>query len=65
MIDNDSTAKATIAIPAPDMPDAHVRDFAAYEALVAEAEADHGAYWGRLAREFVAWRTPFTRTLDD
>ncbi|RZM01477.1 MAG: hypothetical protein EOP73_12885, partial [Variovorax sp.] len=44
---------------------AHVSGFAAYEALVAEAEADHGAYWGRLAREFVAWRTPFTRTLDD
>ncbi|RZL43273.1 MAG: acetate--CoA ligase [Variovorax sp.] len=44
---------------------AYVSGFPAYEALVAEAEADHGAYWGRLAREFVAWRTPFTRTLDD
>ncbi|HUD33601.1 MAG TPA: acetate--CoA ligase, partial [Variovorax sp.] len=62
---NDRTETTTNVIAAPDMPDAHVRDFAAYEALVAEAEADHEAYWGRLAREFVAWRTPFTRTLDD
>ena len=44
---------------------AHVSGMAAYERLVAEAEADHGAYWARLAREFVAWKTPFTRSLDD
>ena len=44
---------------------AHVSGMAAYEALVAEAEADYGGYWARLAREFVTWRTPFTRSLDD
>jgi acetyl-CoA synthetase len=38
---------------------------AAYEALVAEAEADSSAYWARLAREFVTWKTPFTRSLDE
>ncbi|MDM0110492.1 acetate--CoA ligase, partial [Variovorax sp. J22R24] len=38
---------------------------AAYQALVAEAEADPGAYWARLAREFVSWKTPFTKSLDD
>ncbi|MBN8747979.1 Acetyl-coenzyme A synthetase [Xylophilus ampelinus] len=38
---------------------------AAYDALVAEAEADPQAYWGRLAREFVGWEKPFTRVLDD
>jgi len=38
---------------------------AAYDRLVAEAEADPGAYWARLAREFVTWKTPFTRSLDD
>jgi acetyl-CoA synthetase len=44
---------------------AHVSGMAAYERLVTEAEADHGAYWARLAREFVSWKTPFTRSLDD
>lgn len=32
---------------------------AAYDALVAEAEADPDAYWGRLVREFVGWKKPF------
>jgi acetyl-CoA synthetase len=36
----------------------------AYDALVAEAEADHEAYWGRLARELLDWRTPFRTVLD-
>ena len=41
------------------------RGMAAYETLVAEADADHSAYWARLAREFVSWKTPFTKVLDD
>jgi acetyl-CoA synthetase len=44
---------------------AAVSGMAAYDRLVAEAEADPGAYWGRLAREFVSWKTPFTRSLND
>ncbi len=44
---------------------AHVSGMPAYEALVAEAEADHSAYWARLAREFIAWKTPFSKSLDD
>ncbi|MEO5734821.1 MAG: acetate--CoA ligase, partial [Rubrivivax sp.] len=44
---------------------AFISGMAAYEALVAEADADHSAYWARLAREFVTWKTPFTRSLDD
>ncbi|RYF80128.1 MAG: acetate--CoA ligase [Comamonadaceae bacterium] len=43
---------------------AHVAGRAAYDALVAESEADHESYWARLAREFVGWKTPFTQTLD-
>ena len=39
---------------------AHVSGMAAYQKLVAEADADYGAYWARLAREFVSWKTPFT-----
>ena len=42
-----------------------VSDMAAYDALVAEADKDHSAYWARLAREFVSWKTPFSRALDD
>lgn len=44
---------------------AHVSGMAAYNALVAEANADHQAYWGRLAREFLSWKTPFTKVLND
>lgn len=43
---------------------AHVSGMAAYEALCAEAEADYEGYWARLAREFLSWKTPFTRSLD-
>ena len=44
---------------------AHVSGMAAYQALVAEADADYPGYWARLAREFLTWKTPFTRVLDD
>ena len=44
---------------------AHVSGMAAYNALCAEAEADYEGYWARLAREFVAWKTPFTKLLND
>ena len=43
---------------------ARVSGMAAYDALVAEADRDYEAYWARLAREFVSWRTPFTEVLD-
>ena len=44
---------------------AHVPDMAAYDALVAQAQADYDGYWSRLAREFLSWKTPFTKGLDD
>jgi len=44
---------------------AHVSGMAAYQALCAEAETDYAGYWARLAREFLTWKTPFTRSLDD
>jgi len=44
---------------------ATVSGMAAYDALVAEANADYEGYWARMAREFVSWRTPFTQVLDD
>jgi acetyl-CoA synthetase len=44
---------------------AHVSGRAAYDRLCAEAEADHEAYWGRLARELLSWKQPFTKVLND
>lgn len=44
---------------------AHVSGMAAYDQLVAEARADHAGFWSRLAREFVTWKTPFTKSLDE
>ena len=44
---------------------AHVPGPAAYQALVQEADADHQAFWGRLANEFLTWKTPFTQVLDE
>jgi acetyl-CoA synthetase len=43
---------------------AHVSGRAAYDRLVAEAASDLEGYWGRLAREFITWKTPFTQVLD-
>jgi acetyl-CoA synthetase len=50
--------------PAALVAQARVSGMAAYQALVAEADADHEAYWSRLAREFLSWKTPFTKALD-
>nr|WP_088278876.1 acetate--CoA ligase [Ideonella sp. A 288] len=44
---------------------AHVSGMAAYEALCKEADTDYEGYWARLAREFITWKTPFTKVLDD
>ncbi|MDM0107370.1 acetyl-coenzyme A synthetase N-terminal domain-containing protein, partial [Variovorax sp. J22R24] len=52
----------TRPVPEAEVQGAHVNGMAAYQALVAEAEADPGAYWARLAREFVSWKTPFTKS---
>ena len=43
---------------------ARISGRAAYDRLVAEAEADPEAYWGRLARELIGWKRPFTQVLD-
>jgi acetyl-CoA synthetase len=50
--------------PAALVASARVSGMAAYNALVAEAQADHAGFWARLAREYVSWKTPFTQSLD-
>ncbi|MGJ7512167.1 acetate--CoA ligase [Variovorax sp. GT1P44] len=60
-------SEEAIIYPVPDavMKEAYVSGMPAYQKLVAEADADNSAYWARLAREFVSWRTPFTKSLDE
>ncbi len=55
----------TYAPPAGLAAGAAVSSMAAYEALCKEAEADYAGYWGRLARELISWKKPFTRVLND
>ena len=61
---SDPDSKKTYLPPESVVKTAHVSGMAAYEALCAEAEADYEAYWARLARELLSWKTPFTQTLD-
>jgi acetyl-CoA synthetase len=44
---------------------ATISGMAAYEALCKEAETDYTGYWGRLAKEHVVWKQPFTSVLDE
>jgi len=37
----------------------------AYRALCDEAERDYEGFWGRLARETLSWKQPFTQVLDE
>ncbi|MFM9916931.1 MAG: acetate--CoA ligase [Rhizobacter sp.] len=62
---SDSTSVKQYLPPADLARDAHVSGMDGYRALCAEAEADYAGYWARLAREMVAWKTPFTRSLDE
>ncbi|HET7031503.1 MAG TPA: acetate--CoA ligase [Casimicrobiaceae bacterium] len=36
-----------------------------FDALNASAAADFTGFWGKLAREHISWRKPFTRVLDE
>lgn len=37
----------------------------AYKKLCAEAESDYNGFWGRLAKENIYWKKPFTKVLDE
>ena len=37
----------------------------AYNKLCAEAEKDYEGFWGRLAKENIYWKKPFTKVLDE
>ena len=44
---------------------AWVSGMPAYEALCKEAETDYEGYWGRLAKELITWKKPFTKVLNE
>src|SRR4249920_771270 len=46
------------------MKGAFVSGMDAYNELVAEADADHEAFWARQARELLSWKTLFSKVLD-
>jgi acetyl-CoA synthetase len=63
---NATDSASHVYLPPPDLAEhAHIAGMPAYEKLVAESQADYAGYWARLAREFVSWKTPFTKTLDE
>ena len=59
-----AVAPQTYAPPSALQEGAYIGSMDAYHALVAEAERDYEGYWARLAREFVQWKTPFTKVLN-
>ena len=44
---------------------ANVSGMAAYKALCAEAEKDYAGFWAKLARDYILWKKPFSKTLDE
>ncbi|MDD5390349.1 MAG: acetate--CoA ligase [Gallionellaceae bacterium] len=52
--------------PSPEfVAQANVSGMDAYKALCAEADADYEGYWGKLAKEHLAWKEPFKTVLDE
>jgi acetyl-CoA synthetase len=44
---------------------ANISGMDAYRALCDAAEQDYEGYWAGLAREFLTWKTPFTKVLNE
>ena len=44
---------------------ANVSGMDAYRALCRQAETDYEGFWAGLAKQYIDWRTPFARTLDE
>ncbi len=63
----ESVMSETRVFPVPDdfARQATVSGIERYDALCAEAQADHSGFWAKLAREQLLWKKPFSRSLDD
>jgi acetyl-CoA synthetase len=44
---------------------ANIPGMEAYNKLCTEAEKDYDGFWGRLAKENIYWKKPFTKVLDE
>jgi acetyl-CoA synthetase len=44
---------------------ANVSGMAAYRALADAAQQDYTGYWAKLARKYIVWHKPFSKTLDE
>lgn len=44
---------------------ANISGAAAYDALCAEAERDYEGFWGRLAKDYLLWKKPFSKVLNE
>jgi acetyl-CoA synthetase len=51
--------------PAAFAKDAAIPSMEAYNALVQQAQDDYEGFWGKLAREHIAWHKPFTKVLNE
>ena len=51
--------------PADFVKGAAIPGMEAYNQLCAEAEKDYEGFWGRLAKENLYWKKPFTKVLDE
>ena len=51
--------------PADFVKSAAIPGMDAYKKLCAEAEKDYDGFWGRLAKENIYWKKPFTKVLDE
>ncbi len=51
--------------PADFAKNAAIPSMEAYNKLCAEAEKDYEGFWGRLAKENLYWKKPFTKVLDE
>ncbi|QWE17342.1 acetate--CoA ligase [Polynucleobacter sp. AP-Nino-20-G2] len=51
--------------PADFVKSAAISGMDAYNKLCAEAEMDYDGFWGRLAKENIYWKKPFTKVLDE
>ena len=51
--------------PADFVKGAAIPGMEAYNKLCAEANSDYDGFWGRLAKENIYWKKPFTKVLDE
>ncbi len=64
--ENQGLQENRIFAPPPEfVANAAVSGMDGYEKLCAEANSDYEGFWARLARENLAWKKPFTSTLDE